>query len=60
MITKAQQRAVLNVYLRDTSEASSYLQFMRKIVRTYLSDGCIMLHWKGMWLGIEADGYTHS
>jgi hypothetical protein len=22
--------------------------------------GCIMLPWKGMWLGIEPDGYTHS
>ena len=21
---------------------------------------CIMLPWKGMWLGIERDGYTHS
>lgn len=21
---------------------------------------CIMLPWLGMWLGIEADGYTHS
>jgi hypothetical protein len=23
-------------------------------------DGCVMLPWKGMWLGIERDGYTHS
>jgi hypothetical protein len=22
--------------------------------------GCIMVHWSGMWLGIEPDGYTHS
>lgn len=22
--------------------------------------GCAMLEWKGMWLGIEPDGYTHS
>jgi hypothetical protein len=21
---------------------------------------CIMLPWRGMWLGIEPDGYTHS
>jgi len=21
---------------------------------------CVMLPWKGMWLGIEPDGYTHS
>ena len=21
---------------------------------------CIMIKWRGMWLGIEKDGYTHS
>lgn len=24
------------------------------------TDGCIMVPWCGMWLGIEKDGYTHS
>ena len=23
-------------------------------------DGCALLPWQGMWLGIEPDGYTHS
>lgn len=22
--------------------------------------GCLMIEWRGMWLGIEPDGYTHS
>jgi hypothetical protein len=22
--------------------------------------GCVMVPWKGMWLGIEPDGYVHS
>jgi len=22
--------------------------------------GCWMFHWRGMWLGIEPDGYVHS
>jgi hypothetical protein len=57
MITKAQQKAVLKVYLRDIEEASSYLQFRRRVKR---GRDCIMLQWKGMWLGIELDGYTHS
>jgi hypothetical protein len=57
MITKAQQQAILRVYLRDTTEAQSYLQFRRRIVRGF---DCLMLPWKGMWLGIELDGYTHS
>ena len=57
MITKAQQKAILKVYLRDPTEAQSYLQFRRRVVRGF---DCLMLPWKGMWLGIELDGYTHS
>ena len=57
MLTKAQQKAVLRVYLRDTGEAESYLQFRRRVKHC---NGFIMLQWKGMWLGIEPDGYTHS
>ena len=33
----------------------------RKLARPLFGDdGCIMLPWHGMWLGIEKDGYTHS
>jgi hypothetical protein len=33
----------------------------RKTVRPLFGDdGCVMLPWHGMWLGIEKDGYTHS
>lgn len=33
----------------------------RRLVQPYCDgSGCIMLPWKGMWLGIETDGYTHS
>ena len=35
----------------------TYRQFRRQV---RLGFGCIMLHWQGMWLGIEPDGYTHS
>lgn len=35
-------------------------RFRRSIRPTFGCDGCIMLHWRGMWLGIEHDGYTHS
>jgi len=57
MLTKEQQKALLRVYMRDTGEARSYLSFRRRVVRGF---DCIMLPWKGMWLGIERDGYTHS
>lgn len=32
----------------------------RKEVQGFFGDDCVMLPWKGMWLGIETDGHTHS
>ncbi len=33
----------------------------RKTVTPYFDNsGCVMVPWRGMWLGIETDGYTHS
>lgn len=32
----------------------------RSSVRPYFGGECVMVHWAGMWLGIEQDGYTHS
>ena len=37
----------------------SYLQY-RRLAFNSASQGCVMLQWCGMWLGIEPDGYTHS
>jgi len=37
-----------------------YLRFRRKARWGIGSDPVIMLPWRGMWLGIETDGYTHS
>jgi hypothetical protein len=37
----------------------SYREFRRK-VRPMVADTCVMVPWCGMWVGIEADGYTHS
>jgi hypothetical protein len=34
--------------------------FRRRCKPSFDGSGCIMLPWKGMWLGIEKDGYTHS
>ena len=46
----------------DTERVSSYhYRRLRKQVQPYFDNsGCVMLPWKGMWLGIETDGYTHS
>ena len=35
----------------------SYMQFRRTVQQGY---DCLMVQWAGMWLGIEADGHTHS
>lgn len=32
----------------------------RATVHGFPGGDCIMVPWKGMWLGIEKDGYTHS
>lgn len=35
----------------------SYREFRRRVKPGY---DCVLIHWCGMWLGIESDGYTHS
>jgi len=35
----------------------TYLEFRRSVQSGY---GCALVHWCGMWLGIEHDGYVHS
>jgi len=57
-ITKAQQRALLEVYNRRPGQLGSYLAF-RRTARVHYGD-CVMVPWAGMILGIETDGYTHS
>jgi hypothetical protein len=33
----------------------------RSLIQPYFDkSGCVMVPWRGMWLGIETDGYTHS
>ncbi len=67
--TKEQRKALYRVWLRDHDADpktyqigrhayGEYLKFRRTAFQTHM--GCMMLPWKGMWLGIEPDGYTHS
>ena len=55
-ITDKQKVAIHRIWLRNSSDMT-YLQFRRTVKRGY---DCLMVRWCGMWLGIEADGYTHS
>ena len=65
--TREQREALSRVYQRQhpipvhpanqRAWFKGYMAF-RKTVQG--GPGCIMVHWAGMWLGIEPDGYTHS
>lgn len=72
-LNKAQQKALYRIWDRGDliavpegpglrtvgtgRQPLTYKQF-RKTVQ--FSFDCAMVHWCGMWLGIEQDGYTHS
>jgi hypothetical protein len=56
---KEQLRALLRVYDRNHEVAPSYRAF-RRTAQYIHHMGVLMVPWCGMWLGIEADGYTHS
>ena len=59
VLNKAQAKALKRVYDRDPSVAKNYRAFRRTAFAS-TANGCAMVPWKGMWLGIEEDGYTHS
>jgi len=64
-LTKAQQSALLSVYNRQWDKPKTYLAFRRTAINDALMD-CVMVPYitykngVTLWLGIEADGYTHS
>ena len=58
-LTREQMEAVRLVWERD-NQGTSYLNFRRGVQPTFGMDGAIVVHWAGMWLAIETDGYTHS
>ena len=56
-LTKEQRVALKRVYDRDHGVAPTYRQFRRQLLP---GPDCVLIQWKGMVLGIEPDGYTHS
>jgi hypothetical protein len=70
--TRAQRRAIFSVFKRGPlfkqevvnyvvlKVAMSYRDFRAQVMPTYGCDGAVVVPWHGMWLCIEADGYTHS
>lgn len=58
-IEEAEAFAVNFPHLVTKVPSKQYRRF-RKTVQPYFGGECVMVHWAGMWLGIEQDGYTHS
>ena len=61
-LTKPQRHALLRIWVRIlASDNPPQFDTYRELRRSVLpGPGCIMVHFAGMWLGIEPDGYTHS
>jgi len=55
-LTKEQRKALKKTWCRNNQDLS-YRQFRKGVVDC---GDYIMVQWRGMWLGIEQDGYTHS
>jgi hypothetical protein len=60
VLTKAQRRALKQVFERNSDEAKSYKEFRKRVKGTFGMDGAIVIPWRGMFLAIETEGYTHS
>ena len=65
-LTKPQQQSLLRKYIDGQHEHGStrdisYLTFRRSVREIYyVNYSAVTVKWCGMWLAIEADGYTHS
>ena len=58
-MTPEQMQAIQRKFQQSPDGAENFEEFLARASEP-LYDGVIALHWCGMWLGIETDGYTHS
>ncbi len=61
--TRQQRVALYEVWCRrvwNHSNPLTYREFRKTVQPLGAGQGCILVPWAGMWLGIERDGYTHS
>lgn len=58
-LTRPQRKALKAVYDRQPL-GMSYREFRKTAQPLIAGQGCIMVPWFRMWLGIETDGHTHS
>lgn len=61
VLTKAQRRAVFDLFRRSSDGSKSYRDFRRRVRPMLASHGAICVPaWCGMLVGIEPDGYMHT
>jgi len=58
-MNKDQLTALHRKWLQN-DQGMSFLAFRRTVARPPFMNDCVLVLWCGMYLGIEADGYTHS
>ena len=63
-MNRAQCQSLKKLYRRlgqmdPPRDEQTYRQFRQSVKWAYI-DGCVMVFWCNMWIGIETDGYTHS
>jgi len=59
-LTKEQLAALKEIYNRDSSVAADFTAFLKTVTPGFGLDSHVMVPFNGIWLGVEADGYTHS
>jgi hypothetical protein len=60
LLTRPQREAVANLYARHPDGAASYREFRKRVYPMLAGAGCVFIQWRGMTVGIETDGYTHT
>jgi hypothetical protein len=60
-ITADQLRGLRRKYEQSPDGSKSFEEFLTRVRSGGVgTEAYILVHWCGMWLGIETDGYTHS
>lgn len=60
ILTKAQRRAVKDLFERSPDGAKTYREFRKRAHYGIPFGDHIMILWCHMWVGIEKDGHTHT
>ena len=58
-ITQAQSDTLVRKWEQD-NQGLTLAEFVKTAQPLIAGNGCIMVPWCGMWVGIEEDGYAHT